>query len=67
MRYRMTATVEGHIWLDQPIAAERDGVTYEFLADASGKLTHLAVSTQVDPAACEASYSRGGEGGVSAT
>lgn len=50
MRYQVTATVSGNLYIDKPFSKERDGILFEFLVDEKSCLTAISVSLQVSPA-----------------
>lgn len=47
MRYQLEAEVDGEIYIEEPVAFERDGVVVEFQTNQAGKLIAIAVSLQV--------------------
>ena len=67
MRFRLKANMEGNVFLPTTEFDGPDGIRYEFLADLPGRLTHVAVSTRVDPTAFATSVSDGESDGVAMT
>ncbi len=47
MRYKLTADVEGNIFINEKVSTENNNTTYEFITDANGKLAQISVSKPV--------------------